>query len=114
MAERKGRKPSVIYNIFPRPLYNCPRCSCGIAWSGKYRCKFCPECGQKINWEGYPPEQYDKWPSYNGQYDWRLVDNVIHGGGDPLKVFGVNPLTGEMTGTAMANLKREGKIKEEI
>ena len=114
MAERKGRKPAVRYNIYPLPLYDCPRCGYGVAWSGQYRCKFCPECGQKINWEGFPPEKFDLFPSYNGPYDWRFVDKIIHKGVDPVKMFGVNPITGEMSDNARDNLARDGKFKEEI
>lgn len=106
MAERKGRKPSVNYNIYPYPLYDCPRCGCGVAWSGQYRCKFCPECGQKINWQGFPPEKFENWPSYNGPYDWRKVDEALHGGIDPVKVYGVNPITGEMSDTARRSVEK--------
>ena len=95
--EHRKRSPKVNYNVYPLPLYDCPECGCGIAWSPKWRCKCCPECGQEIDWSGFPPEECEEFPSYNGPYDWRRIDAVIHEGKDPVRIFGINPYTGEMS-----------------
>lgn len=73
------KSPKVHYNIHPRPLYECPDCGCGLAWSEQWRCKACPECGQMIDWEGFPPENPPKsWQTFMGYYDWRLIDKLNH------------------------------------
>ena len=70
----EGRPPVVDYNIYPRPLYKCPECGCNVDFSAVCRCKFCLQCGQKIDWTGFPPEKDENDPCY----DWRLKDLWRH------------------------------------
>ena len=96
---------NVNYNVYPLPLYSCPSCNRGgIAWNRDFRANYCPTCGQPINWKGFPPVICKEFPSYNGPYDWRRIDNFIHdhdGSQDKLiSMYGINPFTGEMSETA--------------
>lgn len=73
------RPPKVNYRIYPRPLYYCPKCEVLIDHTDQWRSKFCTECGQAIDWAGFPPERRpDNWESYMGRYDWTLVDMWNH------------------------------------
>ena len=105
LNEKIPLAPNVDYNVYPFPLYSCPSCNRGgIAWNRDFRANYCPTCGQPINWKGFPPVICKKFPSYNGPYDWRRIDNFIHdhdGSQDKLiSMYGINPFTGEMSETA--------------
>lgn len=56
----KAEKPFVLSGAVienGNPVYShtplCPECTCDLIDSYGVRANFCPQCGKRINWEGY-------------------------------------------------------------
>ena len=44
------KKPKIYNNIYPKDLYECPLCECGLRANASWKDNYCPKCGQKIDW----------------------------------------------------------------
>ncbi len=43
-------KPKIYNNIYPKDLYECPLCECGLRANASWKDDYCPKCGVKIDW----------------------------------------------------------------
>ena len=44
------KKPKIYNNIYPKDLYECPLCECGLRANARWKDTYCPNCGVKIDW----------------------------------------------------------------
>lgn len=45
------KKPKNYNNVYPKDLYECSVCECGLRATARYHDTYCPNCGHKIDWE---------------------------------------------------------------
>lgn len=69
-----GKKPAVEYNIYPYPIYSCPRSGDYVMTTQLYRASYCSDCGQKIDWDSFPPLKPQDNYADTLCYDWRSED----------------------------------------
>lgn len=43
-------KPTERVNCYPEGQYECSACRCGLIANKKWKQKYCPECGQTLDW----------------------------------------------------------------
>lgn len=43
------KKPIALTNVYPAGQYEC-QCGCGLRANKKWKDKYCPNCGQAIDW----------------------------------------------------------------
>ena len=44
------KKPKIYNNIYPKDLYECSLCGCGLRANKSWKDTYCPNCGVKIDW----------------------------------------------------------------
>ena len=44
------KKPKIYNDIYPKDLYECPECRCGLRANATWKDKYCCNCGLKIDW----------------------------------------------------------------
>ena len=50
LEKQIAKKPKIYNNIYPKDLYECPLCECGLRANSNYKDNYCPKCGVKIDW----------------------------------------------------------------
>ena len=43
-------KPTARTHCYPEGQYECSACRCGLVANKKWKQKYCPECGQAVDW----------------------------------------------------------------
>ena len=43
-------KPTAMVDRYPEGQYECSACRCGLIANNKWKQKYCPNCGQAIDW----------------------------------------------------------------
>lgn len=46
------QKPIALTNVYPSGQYEC-QCGCGLRANKKWQDKYCPNCGQAIDWSDF-------------------------------------------------------------
>lgn len=44
------KKPKIYNNVYPKDLYECPDCQCGLRSNATWKDTYCCNCGLKIDW----------------------------------------------------------------
>ena len=44
------KKPKIYNNVYPKDLYECPNCQCGLRANATWKDTYCCNCGLKIDW----------------------------------------------------------------
>ena len=44
------KKPKIYNNVYPKDLYECPDCQCGLRANASWKDKYCCNCGLKLDW----------------------------------------------------------------
>ena len=44
------KKPKIYNDIYPKDLYECSLCGCGLRANASWKDTYCPNCGVKIDW----------------------------------------------------------------
>ncbi len=55
----KQKEPVIKETEIGTYQFLCPRCREKVAWGYQYRTDKCYNCGQRINWSGYPEPSED-------------------------------------------------------
>ena len=65
-----------------------------------------------VGWRGAEPTDASSARNVGRRSTGKDFHRKIKEGVDPLKMYGINPMTGEMTDCAKDNLRRNGRLKE--
>ena len=52
LNKQTPQKPIVLTNVYPDGQYKC-ECGCALRASDKWHDKYCPNCGQAIDWSDF-------------------------------------------------------------
>ena len=50
LEKQVPKKPKIYNNIYPKDLYECSLCGCGLRANKSWKDTYCPNCGVKIDW----------------------------------------------------------------